>query len=386
VATCEALPWSSVENVQLFALAADHAEQKSKLIADHNITAVEYAKLYDATVDGSIGQGLVDVDGKLAVAFGCAIKTKCTNLELAYMQWGAGTVTQNKNKPADLVKSKFVGPDSTTISDGFMVGPNATSRFNQLFTRPEVINYAAAGALSINSDQLQKLFDKPNNISLDGKLTATRVTDFILTNGASGYAMTVMKELYGMDEFLHLFEALRQMIQDYTFGGSTTPKLTLEDLVLGYNDERINYIFQNADDPAADFFSGQEVDINNFITPILSSQSPMYTGQEIGIYTGALDASHVARVRFMNLKDYINTRGPIFDGGNYTVLPLSPTRWLMQFDGATNGMQFDAAAAQKDGSTLHALDQQFMTIFKYTEDTGASDDDKLYGTKSDDQP
>lgn len=78
----------------------------------------------------------------------------------------------------------------------------------------------------------------------------------------------------------------------------------------------------------------------------------MYTHQQIGMYTGALNVQHSARIRFMNLKDYINTNGLIFNGQNMTNLPLSPTRNLVQFDSATNGMQFGFSDTSADGAEI----------------------------------
>lgn len=36
----------------------------------------------------------------------------------------------------------------------------------------------------------------------------------------------------------------------------------------------------------------------------------------------------VARVRFVNTKDYVNLNQPLYDGRNFTKQPISPTAYL----------------------------------------------------------
>ena len=62
-----------------------------------------------------------------------------------------------------------------------------------------------------------------------------------MTNGPNDYVKSVLKDLYGMDDFITFFEGLRTMVQEYTLGGPTIASMDLGDLLYGYTDERINY-------------------------------------------------------------------------------------------------------------------------------------------------
>lgn len=133
--------------------------------------------------------------------------------------------------------------------------------------KPEIVNYLPELNLTLSVSQVQTLFDSASNISLDNKLRASIVTDFVMTNPPSEELLKKLKDLYGIENFYSLFDVMRAMVQNYTLGGSTISK-SVDDVLFGYSDERINYIFQNKSDIAFDFFKGAEVDISNFINPV----------------------------------------------------------------------------------------------------------------------
>jgi hypothetical protein len=55
-----------------------------------------------------------------------------------------------------------------------------------------------------------------------------------------------------------------------------------------------------------DFFSGDDIDIDPFITPVLPIKSERVNNQTVSMYTGSENMEKVARVRFVNMKDYVN--------------------------------------------------------------------------------
>lgn len=46
--------------------------------------------------------------------------------------------------------------------------------------------------------------------------------------------------------------------------------------------------------------------IDSFVTPVLAVNSSRVNDQTVSIYTGSESMDKVARVRFVNLKDYVN--------------------------------------------------------------------------------
>merc|ERR1712100_946235 len=103
------------------------------------------------------------------------------------------------------------------------------------------------------------------------------------------------------------------MVQSYLLGGAFIQNQTKEELWYGYTENRFQYIFRNATDPNDDFFEGNDIDVDPHITPVLPQQSPRLSDQTVSIYTGSIDMDQVAKVRFLNMKDYININLPIYD-------------------------------------------------------------------------
>jgi len=68
------------------------------------------------------------------------------------------------------------------------------------------------------------------------------------------------------------FNQMRKMGQNYLLGGAFANKTTSE-LTYGYNEKRLTYIFSNMTDPLNDFFEGNDIDVDAFITPVLPIHS-----------------------------------------------------------------------------------------------------------------
>lgn len=83
------------------------------------------------------------------------------------------------------------------------------------------------------------------------------------------------------------------------------------------------------------------------------------------MYTGSISMDQVAKIRFVNQKDYININAKIYDGRNMTMYPQSPTPDLKQFENSTNGNQWAINLTKADNSTLSAYDLSYMTVFNY---------------------
>ena len=57
-----------------------------------------------------------------------------------------------------------------------------------------------------------------------------------------------------------------------------------------------------------------EVDINYFITPFMTENSPFSQNEVKGMRTGALNVSQIGQVRFLNEKNYLNRFQTVWDG------------------------------------------------------------------------
>lgn len=158
------------------------------------------------------------------------------------------------------------------------------------------------------------------------------------------------------------------MGQKYLLGGAFVDK-KISELTYGYTEPRFSYIFTNATDPTDDFFNGNDVDVESTITPVLPLNSERVNNQTVAIYTGSEDMDKVARVRFVNMKDYVNVNQHMFDGRNYTKLPVSPTAWLQQFKRCTNGFQWSSkdTDSKDDDASFCSYDLNYLTLFNFKE-------------------
>lgn len=241
------------------------------------------------------------------------------------------------------------------------------------------------GNVSISMDAGWKLLNRTNGTSLDNKWRAAFVTEYIMTNPPSPASNKRFESIYGIADFYGFFTQMRLMGQDYLLGGAFANK-TVGELTYGYNETRYTHIFANSTDPTDDFFGGNDVDFDPLITPILPISSERIRNQTVAIYTGSEDIDHVAKVRFVNSKDYVNLKQTIFDGRNFTALPVSPTAWLEQFERCTNGFQWSTkdTDSSDDDATFCSYDASYLSLFTFKEnkDFGSK---QTYGTDDNSQ-
>lgn len=260
----------------------------------------------------------------MATAFGCSGGGghPCSYEELTLMQWASANITQRKNWPAIVNTTRmYILKSSTSISDSNFRADR--TEFETMFQRPEILHYRNGQPLTMNA--AKSIFDRTNlNCSLDQKWRATLVTDFVMTNAPTQANKDLLASIYNISDFFTFFADTRMMVQEYLLGGAFVEYKTLQ-VVFGYEEPRFKYIFVNQTDLNDDFFEGNDVDIDAFITPVLSLQSPRVTNQTVSIYTGSINMDQVAKVRFVNLKDYVNINSRIYDGRNFTLIPQSPT-------------------------------------------------------------
>lgn len=271
--------------------------------------------LFNASLPQSMAANLATTETDLATAFKCQGDgtLACTYEELTMMQWTSGMITDSANWPASVktTDEKILKSSKSVTDSEFQAKP---SEFDELFMRPE-IHYYVADPVSV--DAAWKLFDRANMNSLDQKWRATLVTDFVMTRPTSPDNVQLLQSIYGIADFYKFFDGTRNMVQEYLLGGAWRD-YSPEEIVLGYNETRWQYIFQNQTDMTFDFFQGNDIDVETYVSPVLSVKSPRVTQQTVSMFTGSNQLDHVARVRFMNMKDYINVNSPIFDGTQIT--------------------------------------------------------------------
>ena len=83
-----------------------------------------------------------------------------------------------------------------------------------------------------------------------------------MTNAENEESLAVLNGIYGTTNFYTFFNDARTLVQNYLLGGSTISLSTL-DLVMGYTDDRIQYLYNTTD-----FFGGKEVLLEGNISPI----------------------------------------------------------------------------------------------------------------------
>lgn len=294
--------------LQVYIMAVGNETMQSLMTNETGIDNTTIKNLYDATRDGSLASNLAKMEADLAKSFACGdgtTATSCSYEELALMQWTTAKVTQKANWPTSVnTDDQKILIDSKSISDSNFRG--IPGEFDQLFQKPEIMHYLPDG-MTVTMDQAWKIFDRSveSLTSLDQKWRAALVTDYVMRNPANATNKKILEDIYGIADFYSFFSSARTMVQTYLLGGAFKT-LTVKEITLGYEEPRFKYIFRNSTDPNDDFFDGNDVDIDSYITPILTLESPRVNNQTVSIYTGSIDMGHVAKVRFVNLKDYIN--------------------------------------------------------------------------------
>lgn len=113
-----------------------------------------------------------------------------------------------------------------------------------MFECPEFIDKYR---VTVDEDFASKIFDQTGRISLVDEIRATIIVDFIMNNPESDETKEKLSEIYGnQTNFYQFFDAQRLMVQDYLLGGQNTT-ITVDELLYGYNDERITHLYDEMD-------------------------------------------------------------------------------------------------------------------------------------------
>ena len=78
-----------------------------------NVTQDDYNKLYDASVDGTMGNTIKAMYGEMAVFYQCAAKDKCTVEELFMNQFLTGQVSLTR--PSAYANNSFMGNATPSV-------------------------------------------------------------------------------------------------------------------------------------------------------------------------------------------------------------------------------------------------------------------------------
>lgn len=132
----------------------------------------------------------------------------------------------------------------------------------------------------------------------------SQITQFVLNKNGFD-EIDAMQTLYNIDSLPAFLSGGRKLIDQYLFGNVTS--LSLNAFLYGYNDQYIVHAFDERP-----FLAGKEVDLEPFISPILTDEQRM--NEQKGIYPGTIDLDRVASIRFINQKHYINKNVPIKNG------------------------------------------------------------------------
>ena len=192
----------------------------------------------------------------------------------------------------------------------------------QMFPCPEWINYAKP----LKEETVTAIFDDANHFSLTDEFRAKSVTTKI-SEGDKG-EISRINQLYYTEDFTVVFAGLRTMVQNYILQ-SHTKTIKNSELLYGYWDDRIGYLYNDTD-----LWSGKEFHLKPFVANILAEPSQqaipedpnllVFYMQKFGIYTGSLDTNNVAKIRYINDKSFINQITPIFDGLQVQNITISP--------------------------------------------------------------
>ena len=373
VSICDSRDFNDPVIVKNFTdMIAASPQDQEKFGNDTGLLPNETKNLYDATVDGSLTANVKLMQQDLASSFGCKGdgQNPCSMDELTMMQWVSGNITVGDNWPASVkTTNTSILSSASSVSKGFRA---KTSKFDQYFNTPELYLYMGPDPASLISlDAGWRLMNRTNGTSLDNKWNAAIVTDYVMRNPSTDDSKLLFASIYNIPDFYTFFNNMRVMGQNYLLGGAFMDRLQSE-VTYGYDEPRFKYIFQNTTDPTFDFFTGNDIDmIDSQITPILALNSARVNNQTVSIYTGSESMDKVARVRYVNYKDYVNMQQSVFDGREISELPITPTAWLEQFQECTNGFQWNVkdTESKDDGTTFCSYDLTYLTLFTYKEDT-----------------
>ena len=248
-------------------------------MADANMTQAELDALYNTASPTSFGFAATNTSQFIHDYYGCKVlKTQCTDLELAAMQWGSSALTLNIYKPYR--ETSFLQHTGASVTDVWGIGKAAPEYYNYAY------NYlSGADNFTISEKSVtMKIF---NNIT--GILGQQRASIFIIKMMA-GKDVDYYSRLLGVQSSAAFFQGMRYMVQNYVMGGLTTTQ-PANLWLYGYQSPIFQLIAQG------DFFAGNDKDLTNLISPVFTSQQFKVSSGDIKINTGATDPYQVGLVQ-----------------------------------------------------------------------------------------
>ena len=187
-------------------------------------------------------------------------------------------------------------------------------------------------------------------VSPTDEIRAVTLTSYVMSNPKSSETEQVFKNFYDTESFYEIFDALRTFVEGYLLGGSSMDG-DLDRTVFGFAYDSTPYLFNET--------VGQEPLLNKFFSPVFAESNEQFESQNTGILTGSIDLDVIARVRFLNGKNYVNLQMPINSGLALELAQVYSKKGLDVFSGATNGMQWSPTAEE----SLSVFDPSLLTQF-----------------------
>jgi len=128
-----------------------------------------------------------------------------------------------------------------------------------------------------------------------------------------------MYDIYGVSDMFALFEEFRLYIQEYMFDGPRS-MIDIQDYIMGMEETKLKNLYSDVG-----FFDGREVSMDDYVGSVFNEESNWRMHEHKGIYTGAISKENIAKVRFINSKNYVNRNMDIDNGDGHTTVPVSPT-------------------------------------------------------------
>ena len=88
--------------------------------------------------------------------------------------------------------------------------------------------------------------------------------------------------------------------------------------------------------------------------------SPNYQQEVKGIYTGSVSTDNISKIRFINGKNYFNKNVQVYNGVDFTTLPVSTSSSLTTLDQIFNGMQYEP----RTGDDIKFYSPRFLDWFE----------------------
>ena len=95
------------------------------------------------------------------------------------------------------------------------------------------------------------------------------VTNYTLGIERDPSTESLLKSLYKADDFYSVFDTLRYMVSGYLFNQTAFTTISKDAYIHGYPEKRLQMAFNNT----LDYFYGMEVDMPDYVTPVLVESS-----------------------------------------------------------------------------------------------------------------